>query len=76
MKVAVTLRAWVMDTVQVPVPEQSPVQPAKRHPFAGVAVSRTLALDLYECVHVRPQLIPAGVETTLPLPDLATPRLI
>ena len=39
---AVTLRAWVIVTVQVPVPEQpDPLQPAKFDPVASCAVSCT-----------------------------------
>jgi hypothetical protein len=42
-KVALTLRAALMVTVQVPVPAQpAPDQPAKLEPEAGVAVSVTL----------------------------------
>jgi hypothetical protein len=40
VKVPVTLRAWVINTVQLLVPEQPPpVQPAKVEPIAGVAVN-------------------------------------
>ena len=41
-KVAVTLCAWFMLTVQVPVPEQAPLQPLKALPGSAVAVSVTL----------------------------------
>jgi hypothetical protein len=41
LKVAVTLRAAVMATVQVPVPVQAPLQPAKTEPAAGLAVRVT-----------------------------------
>jgi hypothetical protein len=41
--VAVTLRAAVMLTAQVPVPVQAPLQPAKVEPAAGVAVNVTEA---------------------------------
>ena len=37
-----TDRAAVMATLQVPVPEQAPLQPAKVEPPAGEAVSVTL----------------------------------
>ena len=43
VKVAVTLRAWVMDTVQVPVPEHPPPdQPVNVDPEEAVAVRVTL----------------------------------
>ena len=42
MKLAVTLRAALIVTVQVPVPEQpAPVQPLKREPEVAVVVSVT-----------------------------------
>jgi hypothetical protein len=41
-KLAFTLRAVVMLTVQAPVPEQSPTQPAKIEPAAGCGSSVTL----------------------------------
>jgi hypothetical protein len=43
VKVAVTDRAWLIVTLQVPVPEQAPDQPANDEPLAGVAVSTTPA---------------------------------
>ena len=42
VKVAVTLRAAVMATMQLPVPVQSPPQPMKVEPVVGVAVRVTL----------------------------------
>ena len=41
LNVAVTARACVIDTVQVPVPEQAPLQPAKLAPLPAAAVSVT-----------------------------------
>ncbi|MCB1609114.1 MAG: hypothetical protein KDI71_19290, partial [Xanthomonadales bacterium] len=41
LNVAVTLRAWLMTTKQVPVPEQAPPQPAKVDPVTAEAVSVT-----------------------------------
>ena len=42
VNVAVTLLAWVMETVQVPVPEQpEPDQPVKVEPPAAAAVKVT-----------------------------------
>lgn len=43
VNVAVTLRAADIVTTQVDVPVQSPLQPAKRDPLSGEAVSVTLA---------------------------------
>ena len=42
LNVAVTLRACVIDTAQVPVPLQAPLQPANVEPPAAAAVSVTL----------------------------------
>ena len=44
VKVAVTLRAALIATVQLPVPVHAPPQPEKVEPAPGVAVSVTLAL--------------------------------
>ena len=41
VKVAVTLRAAVMFTTQLPVPEHAPLHPANVLPFVGAAVSVT-----------------------------------
>jgi hypothetical protein len=41
LKVAVTDRAWLIVTVQAPVPVQSPLQPANVEPAAAVGVSVT-----------------------------------
>ena len=41
LNVAVTARAAVIDTAQVPVPVQAPLQPAKLDPVAALAVSVT-----------------------------------
>jgi hypothetical protein len=46
VKVAVTLHAWVMVTVQAPVPLQAPLQPEKVEPAAGVAVKVTLVFGV------------------------------
>jgi hypothetical protein len=36
VNVAVTVRAWLIVTVQVPVPEHAPPQPVNVHPVVGV----------------------------------------
>ena len=47
LKVAVTFLAWVMETVQVPVPEHpSPDQPAKLESEAAEAVKITLVPEI------------------------------
>ena len=66
---AVTEVAAVTDTMQVPVPEHPPPdQPVNVEPVAGVAVSVTDVpyVKLFE--QVAPQLIPAGLDVTVPLP--------
>ena len=59
-------------TWQVPVPVQSPLQPVKVEPPAGVAVSVTRVPEL----KLAPQEMPAGLLETVPepVPDLATVR--
>jgi len=42
VNVAITDFAWLMLTVQVPVPEQAPDQPEKTESAAGAAVRVTL----------------------------------
>jgi hypothetical protein len=67
--VAVTLCAAVIVTAQVPVPEHpAPLQPPKMDPPSGVAVSVTTVPLANEAAHVAPQLIPAGLEVTVPVP--------
>jgi hypothetical protein len=41
LKVAVTLRATVIDNTQFPVPVHAPLQPAKAEPVVAAAVSVT-----------------------------------
>ncbi|BAU47926.1 hypothetical protein SVA_1359 [Sulfurifustis variabilis] len=69
---AVTPRAAVMRTVQSPVPEQLPDQPAKAKPGDGVAESVTELPAPKSAVQLLPQSIPAGWETTCPLPESVT----
>ncbi|MEK7702635.1 MAG: hypothetical protein AAB317_01555, partial [Nitrospirota bacterium] len=59
-------------TVQVPVPGQ-PVsdQRAKTDPAAGVAANVTDVLDTNAVEQSVPQLIPVGLEVTVPDPDPA-----
>ena len=52
----------------MPVAEQLPVQPVKVEPVAGLAVAVISVLLLNEAEQVAPQLIPAGLEVTVPEP--------
>jgi hypothetical protein len=61
--------AWVIVTVQVPLPVHALDQPEKVEPPAGVAVRVTFVAATKECEHVEPQLIPAGLEVTVPEPE-------
>jgi len=70
--VAVTFFGASMVRVQVPVPVQSPDQPLKVYPVAGVAVSVTEESTGKGALHVEPQLIPEGLEDTLPPPAMET----
>ncbi len=69
MKVAVTPCAFVMVTVQVPLPVQAPLHPLKVEPLAAVGVRATDVPLLKLALQLDPQLIPAGLEVTVPLPD-------
>jgi hypothetical protein len=66
VKVAVTEAAAV--TAHVPVPEHAPLQPAKVEPAAGAAVRVTAVPGVKDCAQLAPQLIPAGVLVTVPVP--------
>jgi hypothetical protein len=76
-KVAVTERAALIVTVQVPVPVQAPLQPVNVEPVAGAAVKAITVPLENEAEHVAPQEMPAGVLVTVPapLPDLVTVRV-
>ena len=68
MKLAVTDLAAFIVTVQVPVPEQAPPQPVKAEPMDSVAVSVTDVLLVKAAEQIEPQLMPAGMLVTVPLP--------
>jgi hypothetical protein len=73
VKVAVTLRAWVILTVQEPVPlHPSPLQPTNVDPLAAAAVNVTLVPASKAALHAAGQLMPAGLLVTVPLPVPAT----
>jgi hypothetical protein len=67
-KVAVTVCAPLIVTVQEPVPVQPPLQPVKVEPAAGAAVRVTTVPVVKEVEHVAPQEMPAGALVTVPLP--------
>ncbi len=67
-KVAVTLVAEFTVTLHVPVPVQAPPQPVNAIPASGAAVRITGVPAVNENEHVAPQLIPAGLLVTVPVP--------
>jgi hypothetical protein len=67
LNVAVTARAAVIDSVQV-VPAQAPLKPANVEPLVAAAVSVTDVPLAKFALQVVPQLIPAGVDVTVPAP--------
>lgn len=77
LNVAVTLAAVVIAMVQVVAPVHAPDHPANTAPLPGVAVSVT-EVPVLNCVEqVGPQLMPAGLLVTVPVPEpaLATVRV-
>ena len=68
VKVAVTDFAAVIDTIQVSVPVQAPLQPVNDEPTEGAAARVTLVLIAYASEQSTPQLIPGGVLETVPMP--------
>ena len=69
VNVAVTDCAWVMLTTHVVfVPVQAPLHPVKVAPDKGDAVRVTLIPAINEALQVLPQLMPAGLLVTRPLP--------
>src|SRR5215470_8726910 len=73
-KVAVTARAALIVTLQVPVPVQLPIQPEKVELVAGTAVRVTAVLLVNDDAHAVPLEIPVGALVTvlLPAPALVT----
>ena len=71
LNVAVTERFALMVRVQLPVPEQAPDQPVKDDPAEAAAVSVTAVPCPKACAQVEPQLTPAGLEVTVPVPPPA-----
>ena len=77
VKVAVTARLALIAGAQLAVPPQSPLQPVKAKPLAGVALKVMLLPAASVSVQSLPQEIPAGVGVllTLPLPTTLTLRV-
>jgi hypothetical protein len=76
LNVAVTDFAAFTATVHVaPETELQPVQLPKTEPAAGVAVSVTVVPFVYGCEQSAPQLIPAGLDVTVPPPAPALPTV-
>jgi hypothetical protein len=77
VKVAVTDRAWVIDTTHEPEPVHAPDQPAKIEPRAARAVNVTEVPETYDWVQSAPQLTPTGELVTAPepAPAFATVRV-
>ena len=72
LKVAVTDCAAFIFIVQLPVPVQAPLHPAKVEPAAALTVRVTLVPPAKVALHVPGQLMPAGVLVTVPEPVPAT----
>lgn len=68
-KPADTDRACDIVTTHVVVPLQLPDQPVNAESAAGTAVSVTVVPIANDAVHVVPQLIPVGVDVTVPDPS-------
>ena len=68
VKLAVTDWAPDVGRVQAPVPVHAPLHPPKEEPAAGVAFNVTCVPAGKVSVQFVPQLIPAGVLVTAPVP--------
>src|SRR5512138_3837143 len=68
VNVAVTDRAAVMVTMQLPVPVHASLQPANVEPDAAAAVRVTVVPLVMFAEQVDPQLMPPALEVTVPLP--------
>jgi hypothetical protein len=71
LKIAATFLAEFINTVQEPAPVQSPLHPANDEPEPGTALSVTELFVPKLFVQADPQLIPAGEEIIVPLPEPA-----
>src|SRR4029079_3915424 len=69
VKTALTARAFITVTVHVaPDTVSHPVQPLTTESAPGVAVSLTVVLVTKSLAQAAPQLMPAGLDATVPLP--------
>jgi hypothetical protein len=69
VKLALTACAALIVTTHAPVPlHPAPLHPENADPLAGVAVKVTCVPLTNAALHVAPQLIPAGLLVTVPLP--------
>src|SRR5439155_4853878 len=69
LNVAVTVRAAFIATVHVdPLTESHPLHPANADPLDAIAVSVTTVPLTYGSVQSAPQLMPAGLDVTVPEP--------
>lgn len=68
VNVAVTLTTSCTVTVHAPMPEHAPLQPANAEPEAAIGQSVTTVRVSYIALQVAPQLMPDGVEMTVPEP--------
>lgn len=71
-KVALTLLDALKVNVQAAVPVQAPLQPMKVVPVAGVAINVTFEPTANGAEQLLVQLMPEGVEVTVPEPVTAT----
>jgi hypothetical protein len=71
LNVAVTVEAVLIVKLQVVFVslQTAPDQPAKALPADGVAVRVTFVPGAKDAVHALPQLIPAGLDVTVPVPE-------
>ena len=72
VKVAVTLLFALTVNVHDPVPVQSPLQPVNTKPVAATAVNVTVVSSGKSAEQLAPQLTPAGLLVTVPLPLFVT----
>ena len=68
VKPAVTDLATVIETTHAPVPLQAPDHPVNAALSAGAAVNVTDVPGSYDSEQSGPQLMPAGVLSTVPAP--------
>jgi hypothetical protein len=65
-KLATTFWFALKERLHAPVPEQAPLQPVKALPRAGTTVRAMVLPVTKSLVQVSPQLMPAGLLTTMP----------